>query len=281
MCLTGFGPNTKGMLIMDRQLPSCCRRGGQCCGSVCVLLVLVVCTAKAPAAGSVAVIGAGGGHAYLCAALGDLGVECTVFPNAGPSESLDTFDVVIILSQVWTDPDGTLTDVMRAGHGIILWGSAPTTLGIHNDPTVRAWIGANSWGVTSGPLHTEAFDPILGLRPPGTQLSDCGLGLCAAMADTAGHPDAKVLASFGGAIGILRNRWEGGQSVYFTDLITGIPPGPELFVNAVRELRPPPPIPAVSQWGLAVMTLLVVAAGTVVMRRRESVRRLAHRAGAT
>ncbi len=44
-------------------------------------------------------------------------------------------------------------------------------------------------------------------------------------------------------------------------------PGGELRGQIDTLQPPPPPIPTVSEWGLIVMTLLLLTAGTIVIRR--------------
>ena len=209
-------------------------------------------------------------HQVWCTLLQENGYGCSSLPGTGPDGPLDNYDVVIHVG-TWPDPEGILADFMRAGKGVITWSTVPDILGIRTDPTVQAWIGANTWAQASGQLVTATRDPILGTLPVGTVVADCFFSLCTILQDTSGHPGAKPLATFGwpgsGGIGILRNTWEGGQSVYLTEYIDpGYPPDEEIILNAVRVLSQP--IPTVSEWGLVVMTLLVLAAGSVVLRRR-------------
>jgi hypothetical protein len=72
-----------------------------------------------------------------CIFLGSNGYECTVFPVTGPTTSLEPFDVVVDLSEVWTDPSKMLAEHLRKRKGVIVWHRAPTALGIATDPTVR------------------------------------------------------------------------------------------------------------------------------------------------
>ncbi|MGD2111519.1 MAG: hypothetical protein PVI86_19250 [Phycisphaerae bacterium] len=167
---------------------------------------------------------------------------------------------------------------MRSGKGVITWASVPFELGIDSDPTVQAWIGANRYTGGSSQIVTTAVDPVLGDLPIGTVLSDCAASVCPALADTSGHPHAKVLAELdaidGGpdAFAILRNYWQGGQSVYLTEYINpGSPQDDQIILNAVRELSRGP-VPAVSHWGLAALGLLTLAAGSVLIRGRNRLR---------
>jgi len=194
-------------------------------------------------------VGIIGGESW-CTLLEENGYECSNLPSTGPDGPLDTYDVLINVSRDWSDPEGMLAEFMRAGKGVITWSDVPRVLGINSDPTVQAWIGANAWVQTSGALLSTARDPILGTLPVGTVVLDCGFSVCPALRDTSGHPGAKALAAFGGPespfIGILRNTWEGGQSVYFTDYISpGYPLDDEIILNAVRVLSQT--IPAVSE----------------------------------
>lgn len=54
-----------------------------------------------------------------CQFLTEHGHACTVFPKEGPTAPLDPFDVVIDMSDVWSDPSGTLGDCVRAGKTVI------------------------------------------------------------------------------------------------------------------------------------------------------------------
>jgi len=235
------------------------------------ILVLGVLVSH-PALGQtrVAVIGDTGGALSWCTLLEQNGYECSNLPGSGPDGPLDAYDVVIHTG-TWADPEGMLADFMRAGKGVITWSNVPDFLGINTNPTVQAWIGANTWAEASGQLVTATRDPILGTLPVGTVVADCVFSLCTILQDTSGHPGAKALATFGwpgsDGIGILRNTWEGGQSVYLTEYIDpGYPQDDQIILNAVRVLTQS--IPTVSEWGLVMMTLLVLAAGSVVLRRR-------------
>jgi hypothetical protein len=53
------------------------------------------------------------------------GYECTAFPSTGPEGSLAGFDVVIDMSEKWTDPTGMLAEHMRAHKGVIVWDRLP------------------------------------------------------------------------------------------------------------------------------------------------------------
>jgi hypothetical protein len=158
-----------------------------------------------------------------------------------------------------------LADFMRAGKTVITVEFAPGMLGIHTDPTVQAWIGANAGYDGVGRLLTTVRDPILGNIPPGTAIGLC-LPPCATLEDTSGHPDAKVLARFEyglDAIGIMRNFWEGGVSVYLTRFAPD-----QIFLNAVAAR--PPTIPTLSTWGLMALALTMGFAGVLIMRHRRS-----------
>jgi hypothetical protein len=195
------------------------------------------------------------------------GHSCTVFPKEGPTAPLDPFDVVIDMSYLWTDPTGMLADLMRQGKTVIVWFSAPLALGIDTNPTVQAWIGANAFVSPWDRLYTIARDPILGNIPVGTQLDNCADGPCSGLTDTTGHPNAKVLARFldlpWAPIGIMRNVWEGGVSVYLANLID--PSHPQIILNAVQAENP---IPILNFWGLLVLALGMAAGGTIVLRRQ-------------
>ncbi len=190
------------------------------------------------------------------------GHTCTLFPKEGPTGPLDPFDVVIDLSSDWTDPTGMLIDCMHAGKTVITAYSAPQALGIDTNPSVQAWIGANSSPGGSARLRTTASDPILGGIPPGTVIMDCADSICSALQDTSGHPGAKTLAVFADTptqpIGILRNDWEGGLSIFLGDY-GGI------LLNAVAAR--PLVIPTLGAWGLLAMTLGILIAGTIIIRR--------------
>jgi len=234
------------------------------------IITLLGCLAQAGSAafgggGNVAVIDDFGGDGHLhCQFLADHGYACSVFPKEGPTVSLDPFDVVIDTSPDWSDPTGMLADFMRSGKTVITTGIAPFALGIDSNPTVQAWIGVNSAAASDGPLVTVARDPILGSIPPGTVLVDCQLSVCGAVTDTSGHSGAKILARLQGGpgpIGVMRNIWEGGVSVYMTRIIGG-----EIFLNSVRARVLT--IPTLNAWGLLILGVGVGIAGTVVIRRR-------------
>jgi len=206
---------------------------------------------------------------FFCQLLTEHGHACTVFPMEGPTAPLDSFDVVIDMSHIWSDPTGMLADFMRAGKTVIATGNAPYALGVDTNPTVQAWIGANANVGAGGPLVTVARDPILGDIPAGTQLTDCSDSVCGALRDTTGHPNAKVLAMYVDypdprPIGILRNFWEAGVSVYMPGF------SPEFILNAL-EVRNP--IPTLNTWGLLALALGIGAAGTIVLWRRRSLTR--------
>ncbi len=215
-----------------------------------------------------------------CDFLTNAGHTCTVFPFDGPTAPLDPFHVIINLSYAWSDPTGMLADCMRAGKTVITWDRAPRALGVHTNPTVRAWIGA-TWDTNSphgsGPLVTTTVDPILGNIPVGTEVGNCGFAFCSWLNDDPGHPFAKVLARFTNypqppppPIGIMRNYWEGGVSVYLSNAIyPGNQLRNEIILNAVAARNI---IPTVSTWGLLVMALSVLIAGTVVLRRSQKLR---------
>jgi len=223
---------------------------------------------------NVAVIdnGDGAGPAW-CQFLTEHGHTCTGFPKEGPTAPLDPFDVVIDLSHDWSDPTGTLADCMRAGKTIITWDSAPAALGIDTNATVQAWIGANGFISPVDRLFTTALDPILGNTPVGTQIANCADGPCSGLTDASGHPFAKVLARFTDypfpppPIGIMRNYWEGGVSVYLTYVISPVwdPSTSWIILNAVEARNI---IPTVSTWGLLALVLGLGVSGTIVLRRR-------------
>jgi hypothetical protein len=173
-----------------------------------------------------------------------------------------------------------LADCMRAGKTVITWYLAPAVLGVRTNPTVQAWIGAN-WDLhPTGRLFTTALDPILGNTPVGTMVADCSDGTCTGLTDAPGHPFAKVLARFTDwyypqppppPIGIMRNYWEGGVSVYLANVIGPYTPSTNWIVLNAVEARNT--IPTVSSWGLLALALGLGVAATVVMRRRGSLPR--------
>jgi len=206
---------------------------------------------------------------FFCQLLTEHGHACTVFPLEGPTAPLDPFDVVIDMSHIWSDPAGTLGDFMGAGKTVITLEGAPGALGIDSDATVQAWIGANAAVGAGDRLVTTASDPILGDIPPGTELTNCSTAVCAALRDTTGHPNAKVLAMYVDypdprPIGIMRNFWESGVSVYMMGF------SPDFILNAL-EVRNP--IPTLNTSGLLALALGIGAAGTIVLRRRRSLPR--------
>ncbi|MDO8629151.1 MAG: hypothetical protein Q7R41_01550, partial [Phycisphaerales bacterium] len=215
---------------------------------VAVCIIGCALTVPARAATKVAVIDGGspvppteGQH--WCGFLNDNGYECTLFPRSGPTETLDPFQVIIDMSDEWSDPTGSLADQMRARKGVITWGSAPGALGLSSNP----WIGANDNVNSCDDLVTLVRDPILGSIPPGIAVAFCGDGPCWSLLDTIGHPDAKILATFPSycyGIGILRNTWEGGQSVYLFGHITpgNAPPlHDDIILSTMRTLSRPIP----------------------------------------
>lgn len=203
-----------------------------------------------------------------CQFLQDNGHQCTVFPASGPTlTQLAPYVVVIDLSDVWTDPDGVLADVMRARKGVITWYYVPDTLQLFSNPLVQAWIGANTGAASEGVVLTIANDPILGNRPPGTAIGNC-MEACSGVYDTTGHPGAKPLAVYSyhpDRIAILRNAWEGGQSVYLPDFISPLGLGQDIVLSAVEVLSHP--IPATSPTILTALGILILLGGTVVLRR--------------
>jgi len=240
-------------------------------------LAMVVMAATPVGASNVAVIGAGSfspsSGQNWCDLLVAHGHECTLFPPSGPSVPLTDFDVVVDLSSDWTDPGGSLKSYVAGGGGVVLWAVAPVQLGVATDPTVQEWIGANNFqGCGNGVIVAEAA-PILPGRTIGTTLTVCSDTPCIGLADTSGHPNARVVArcDFEESILILRNTWQRGRSVF---LMNGISPAPHGFpddgiiLNAVRFADGDLDIPAVSTWGLVALTLLLAAAGSILLRRR-------------
>lgn len=234
-----------------------------------VLLAALALPGTANAAPRVAVVGF---SPPWCQLLIDNGYECDILPNEGPA-SLKGYDVVVVLSKNWTDPDGLLPAFLRSGRGVITVGGVPEALGIDTDPVVQAWIGANMSSGCLMNLRTIVTDPMLGTIQPRERLIGCGIG--PAIYDTTGHPNAKILATWydwlpTANIGIMRNTWEGGQSAYL-GLITpgsGSPLHEEIVLSTVRVLSNP--IPTVSEWGLVILTLLVLTAGTAVLINRRT-----------
>jgi len=239
-----------------------------------LLLVFLVSVSVAFAAGkNVAIIDSGDGIPTTegerwCQFLIENGHDCTLFPREGPKLPLDPFDVVIDMSGQWSDPSGTLADCMRAGKTVILVNSAADALGVDSNPIVQAWIGANVGAGGGGGLITIERDPILGDIPPGTMVTNCGASPCGALEDVSGHPFAKVLARLENGpahIGIMRNYWEGGVSVYLTRYIIPGVTHDEIILNAVEARNT---IPTLSHWGLMVLALAMSIAGTLIMRHR-------------
>ncbi len=214
-----------------------------------VVIVVAALAVTALGAGRVAVIDNTTGSAEAwCGFLITNHYECTVLPASGPPGPLGDFDVVIDLSNTWADPDGLLADHMRAGKGVITVRDAPMALGLESNPTVQAWIGANATtSVSWTSLVTTDTDELLGTLPPETFVGHCHqFDFCGALSDTTGHTNAKIVARFDGGsgpIGILRNSWEGGQSVFMSGVSYGTgelpyfwPMGAEIVFRAVGVL---------------------------------------------
>ena len=239
---------------------------------IAVCIIAYALAAPARAATKVAVIDSGYSQPVTvgqlwCAFLQNNGYDCTLYPKTGPTEPLNQFDVVVDMSEEWTDPDGILAQHLQKGRGVITWGRAPGALGLSINP----WIGANDTVNSCDELVTLVRDPILGSIPPGTVVAFCGDGPCWNLLDTNGHPDAKVLARFpsycSGGIGILRNTWEGGQSVYLFEQINPTwVLGEEIVLSTMRTLSRP--IPATSLWTLLTMAGALLAAGVTIAARR-------------
>jgi len=197
-----------------------------------------------------------------CDYLAQIGNQCTVFPTAGPTSSLDPFTVLIDLSEIWSDPNGEIADFLHAGKGVILWNNAPAPLGFESNPTVRAWLGMSQLAGGSDRLSIIATDPITVPLVSGTYICDCPEEPCAALAGPTG--DVKLIAQYSrapGPYGIVRNSWEGGKTVFLPDCIQE----PYVIVaNAVRELDTG--IPATSGVGLAVLFIALPVAGYLVLR---------------
>jgi len=204
-----------------------------------------------------------------CALLNVNGYECTLFPESGPTGTLDIYAVVVDLSSEWSDSGHILADVMKSGRGVITWGFAPAKLGIDTDLIVQAWIGANMFNNGNQSVRTTAIDSILGSLVPGTQLSHTGDFGAWAIDDTSGHDDAKVLARHNAGtstIALLRNRWT-GQSVYFSNaLYAGATVHDEIILRAVGELSVRT-IPATTTWGLIVFGMFMLVVGSILLRR--------------
>lgn len=222
---------------------------------------------------SVAIIDAGSGAGpYWCFFLEGHGHPCTLFPPEGPTGPLDPFDVIIDMSPLWADPGGLLADVLQAGKTVITYGEAPLALGINSNPTVQAWIGANQYSGGDEDLVTTVTDAILGNISPGTTIADCSTSFCTALRDSSGHVGAAVLAvfvhvPFPKPIGIMRNFWGNGVSVYLSNAITPGSDGPddEIILNSVRIQQL---IPTTSAWGLLILVLGVAITGTLILRQR-------------
>jgi hypothetical protein len=212
---------------------------------------------------------------FWCSFLNDNGYECTLFPASGPTQPLGSFAVVIDMSGQWADPQHSLAAFMQTGKGVITWGTAPFALGINNDSIVQEWIGANLASSGTDLYVTTATDSILGDRPPGTVLGGVGEAGAEALDGTAGHPDAKILARFTSGIGqiaLLRNRWEGGRSVYFSSAFSpGSSIHADIILRAMTELSVQ--IPATSTWGCFIFALSALTTGSIIVRDRTSWRR--------
>lgn len=215
-----------------------------------------------------------GWGAFWCPFLEANSHPCTLFPSGGPTGPLDPYDVIIDMSDVWADPDGLLADAMQAGKTVITWGEAPLALGINSNPTVQAWIGANQYSGGTEELVTTMSDPLLGEIPPGTEIWDANTSFRSGVRDSSGYPQAQSLAIWTyhalpdpKPIGILRNFWGNGASVYLFD---GINPGGNELRNQIvlNSVRIQQLIPATSTWGLLIFVLGVATAGTLVLRRR-------------
>lgn len=205
---------------------------------------------------------------FFCAFLEQNDHPCTTFPTSGPTGPLGGFDVVIDMSESWTDPAGELADLLIAGKTVITWGDAPLALGINSNPTVQAWIGANQHSGGDEDLITTASDPLLGDIPPGTKIYDASTSFQSGVRDSSGHPQAQVLAVWvhmpqPKPIGVMRNFWGNGASVYLSDAIS--PGGDGIVLNAVRIQQL---IPTTSDWGLLTLVLGLAIAGTLILRRR-------------
>ncbi len=189
---------------------------------LCLLVGFIEIMAGPGVAGSVsvAVIGAENSSAQWCDFLRPRGYDCTALPTGGPDGTLTGYDVIVHVG-TWADPEGLLADFIRTGKGVMLLGSAPRTLGIDTNIEVQEWVGANASSQGDSQLLTIAQDAILGALPAGSVVHDCVDSPCDGLTDTTGHLGAKVLARLryaNGAIGLMRNTWNGGSSVYATGL---------------------------------------------------------------
>lgn len=208
---------------------------------------------------------------YWCQFFVDHGHTCTLFPKEGPTGPLDGFDTVVDMSWVWADPMGSLADFLRLGKTVVLHDGAPFALGIDSDPLVQEWIGAGGSTTGFGGVFTVAEDPILGDIPIGTGVGLCDI--CLALVDPVNTSGAKVLARFGGAfadqIGIMRNIWEGGVSVYLLELDATFELHQPIILNAVnaRVLT----IPTLGEIGLIALGVAIAGGGIVIISRRHRV----------
>lgn len=236
-------------------------------------------TATAQAATKVAVIDNGvdsTGSAW-CSFLTDHGYECTLYPASGPTSSLDSFAVVIDMSNDWDDNDQLLAQVIVSGRGVIVWGAAAEALQINTNSTVQGWVGANTLSFGNQSIRTTVSDSILGNIPPGTEIASNGKLGGWALDDTAGHDEAKVLARYNagsGPIALLRNQLV-GKSVYFSNAFdTFDPVHQQIILSTVEELSVRT-IPAISTWGVVFLWIAVAIVGTLVLgrRRRTSITR--------
>ena len=74
---------------------------------------------------------AGGGVSVWCSFLIDGSYDCTVFPATGLTASLGPFQIIMDMSNVWSDTDDLLADQMRTGKDVMACGEAPFALQIH------------------------------------------------------------------------------------------------------------------------------------------------------
>jgi len=242
-----------------------------CCAALAVSTVGAV--GSSPAAAATRRVAVISGDPIWCAFLQSNGYDCEVLPPSGPTGPLDAYDVVIHVG-FWADPTGILADFLRSGKGVITGGDTPRILGIDTNPTVQQWIGANRYMEDDRHLVTVTTDPLLGALPSGTRLVSNGFAILPALEDTTGHQNAKVLARWSngfGSIGLLRNHFDRGRSVYLVfGPETGRPDLQIIVLNAVRFAAGDLDIPAVSTWGLVALTLLLAAAASILLRRRRA-----------
>lgn len=201
------------------------------------------------------------------------GNTCTLFPISGPTMPLIGFDTVVVLSPLWIDPNAELQSFLQAGKTVVTWGGVPETLGIESNPNVRDWIGADSLEFDGfDGLRTVVGDPILGSITVGTDLEYCGDMGCPVLHGEHTTGAARVLARYGNGtsgVGVLRNIWMGGVSVYLSGQInpgSGNPLHQTIIVTSAKARALS--VPAISRWGALLVASGLIGGGILVLLRR-------------